>query len=188
MINDICSSYFEWMCNKACNNRRLHSKTYYKLFMELYSTKFDYIVSMDENRYDDGIEMRYRFGYEMDISNDEIYKVMGSNPCSVLEMMVALSIRCEEHIMTKPELGDRTSKWFWVMIESLGLEQMDDLHYNERYVKNVLKIFLNRDYESDGKGGLFYIPKCNHDLRNAEIWYQLMWYLNYILKGEDRYA
>ena len=99
-------------------------------------------------------------------------------PCSVLEMMVALAIRCEETIMDNPAYGDRTAQWFWGMIRTLGLYSMTDDRFDQEYVDMVIDRFLNRDYEPNGEGGLFKINNCKYDLRKIEIWYQLCWYLD----------
>jgi hypothetical protein len=101
-------------------------------------------------------------------------------PCSVLEMILALAIRCEENIMDDPLKGDRTKQWFWGMINNLGLDTMTDMNYNERFIDDCVCRFLNRDYEPDGRGGLFTVRNCYEDLRNVEIWYQLLWYLDTI--------
>ena len=37
---------------------------------------------------------------------------------------------------------------------------------------------IERAYSMDGKGGLFYIPKCPKDLRKVELWHQMMLYLD----------
>jgi hypothetical protein len=101
-------------------------------------------------------------------------------PCSVFEMMIALAIRCEENIMDDPSKGDRTGQWFWGMITNLGLGSMMDHRFNKIFVDDTIKRFLDRDYEPDGKGGLFRIRNTNKDLRTVEIWYQLCWYLDTI--------
>lgn len=44
----------------------------------------------------------------------------------MLEMMIALAIRCEETIMDDPRYGNRTKQWFWNMMKSLGLSYMND--------------------------------------------------------------
>ena len=95
-------------------------------------------------------------------------------------MMIALSIRCEETIMDDPKIGDRTGQWFWGMISNLGLSSMIDKRFDEEYVWYNIERFLNRDYEADGKGGLFTIKNTNRDLRKVEIWIQLCWYLDNI--------
>ena len=55
-------------------------------------------------------------------------------PCSVLEMMIALSMRCEEQIMDDPDIGNRTGQWFWDMIDNLGLGEHERLKFDGRYV------------------------------------------------------
>ena len=39
--------------------------------------------------------------------------------CSVLEMMVALAICCEETYMDNPNIGNRTGQWFWNMVKNI---------------------------------------------------------------------
>jgi hypothetical protein len=101
-------------------------------------------------------------------------------PCSVLEMMIALAVRCEETIMDDPAYGNRTAQWFWGMITSLGLNGMTDELYNRFEVDRVVANLLNREYQPNGKGGLFTIRRCDRDLRTVEIWVQLLWYINSI--------
>ena len=48
-------------------------------------------------------------------------------------------------------------------------------------VNDVITRFLEREYDSDGKGGLFTIRGWKRDARTAEIWHQLMAYLNTII-------
>lgn len=167
--------YFEWMYNLMCGERFARSITYRKLFTLLHNTEFVYFIPHDENRAEDGIALRYRYCLDNECENLE-YCLDG--PCSVLEMMVALAIRCEERIMSDPEKGDRTSQWFWDMIRSLGLSSMTDYNFDEWTAKDCIWKFLNRKYSPNGKGGLFTINRWNRDARDTEIWYQLMAYLN----------
>ncbi len=110
-----------------------------------------------------------------------ISKYLDCRPCSVLEMMIALAIRLEEHIMDDPEVGNRTGQWFWNMIVNLGLGSMNDSRFNKLYVQNIIHKFLEREYQPNGKGGLFTIEDCRYDLREIEIWYQACWYLDNII-------
>ena len=82
--------------------------------------------------------------------------------------------------MGDPEIGDRTGKWFWNMITNLGLSSMDDEKFNKSCARDIITRFLNRQYESDGQGGLFTIKNCPYDLKKIEIWYQACWYLDSI--------
>lgn len=158
-----------------CGSVYGESVTFRKLFTFLHDTEFTYFVPHDENRAADGMDLRYRFCLHHDCEDLE-YCLDG--PCSVLEMMVALAIRCEERIMSDPNYGDRTSQWFWGMISSLGLSGQTDYNFNERLVQDVLWTFLNREYAPNGKGGLFTIRRWDRDARDVEIWHQLMAYLN----------
>ena len=171
------SDYFEWMYDLMCEGRFDRSITYRKLFTFLYDTEFVYFVPHDENRAEDGIALRYRFCL---FNGCEDLEYCLDGPCSILEMMVALSIRCEERIMSDPDYGDRTAQWFWGMISSLGLSGQTDYNFNERLVNDVITRFLNRDYSPNGRGGLFTIRRWDRDARDAEIWHQLMAYLNNI--------
>ena len=82
--------------------------------------------------------------------------------------------------MDNPAYGDRTGQWFWNMMSSLGLSSMSDDIYDRDYVEYAISRFLNREYEPNGKGGLFTIRDCEVDLRNVEIWTQMCWYLDTI--------
>lgn len=168
--------YFEWLCSFVKPFVCDHS--YRFLMLHLFRTDFYAVIPMDENRASDGIELRYRFGREKRIRMSDIANVLDVKDCSVLEMMVALSLRCEEQIVDEPDVGDRTRKLFWSMINNLGLNRMDDESYDSFEVEDRLDIFLNREYKSDGTGGLFKLRRTRHDLRNVEIWYQMMWYLS----------
>ena len=181
MDDEIRNEYFEWLYNSVCDKVFSKNNSFRKLLMRLHSIEFTFIIQRDANRADDGINMRRRFainnGYEH--IYDEIMEIL-DEPCSILEMMIALAIRCEETIMDDPIIGDRTKQWFWGMITNLGLGSMTDDQFDKNYVDSVIQTFLNREYESDGRGGLFTINNCNIDLRDVEIWYQLCWYLDSI--------
>lgn len=181
MKNELINEYFDWMYQLVCKNTKRVS--YRKLLYQLYDTTFNYSIAMDGNRAEDGVDLRYRFGYEHNLEGSAIASCLDNKDCSVLEMMVALAIRCEEHIMDNPDIGDRTSLWFLSMIENLGLKKMTDGYFDRGYVTNVLNRFLNREYERNGEGGLFTVNHNRIDMRSVEIWYQAMWYLDEVLKS-----
>lgn len=175
VINDV---YFDWMYELVTRRRFGNGISFRKLLLKLHNTKFIYSIRRDGDRAEDGINLRYRFPYES-LEIEDIGRYL-TGPCSVLEMMIALAIRCEETIMDNPKYGDRTAQWFWGMISSLGLGSMEDSRFDRDYVDDVLWTFLHRKYEPNGKGGLFTIHDCDDDLRKVAIWYQLCWYLDSI--------
>ena len=172
--NKIKSEYFNWMYDMMCEGRFAKEITYRHLFEFLHQVEFTYFVPFDENRAQDGISLRYRYCVRHDCVELKHYL---DGPCSVREMMVALALRCEE-IMSDPRKGDRTTQWFWGMLTNLGISGMYDTNFNEWLVNDCVTRFLEREYEPDGRGGLFRIRGWNRDAREAEIWHQLLAYLN----------
>lgn len=173
--------YFEWLYNLVCGTNTYTSLTYRKLLMFLHNIEFTWLLEMDGNRAQAGIDFRYRFGYENGYSDEDIYRYLDKRPCSVLEMMVALAFKVEEQIMDDEEYGNRTGQWFWNMIVSLGLGSFSDRNFDPNRARRIITVFLNRDYEPNGRGGLFTIENCKDDLRKVEIWSQCMWYLDEII-------
>ena len=173
----INNEYFDWLCELIDSRRFSKHISYRKLLMHLHDIEFTWLIPMDDNRADDGIQLRRRFALvRRDISLSDY--ILG--PCSVLEMMVALTIRYEETIMDDALMGNRTGQWFWGMIHNLGLSAMTDSEFDREYVDEVIARLLNREYEPDGKGGLFTVRNCAHDLRTVEIWCQFNWYIGSI--------
>lgn len=176
--HELNNLYFDWMYSLVCDNQYCEAESYRKLLYQLHCIEFIYTIPMDANRADDGIDLRYQFGYECDIDRPAIARYIDDRPCSMLEMLVALASRCETHIMYDPEIGDRTGLWFWSMIRNLGLGDMTDDNFDEELVDYTITNFLDHNYEPDGRGGLFTLKCFDRDLRGVEIWYQLNWYLN----------
>ena len=177
----LANRYFEWMYHLVVDERYF-KQSYRKLFEMLNEVEFTYTIPMDGNRAEDGIDLRYRFGREHGYDDSMISTYLDIYPCSVLEMMVALAIRCEEHIMDDPDVGDRTGQWFWSMLVSLGLGSETDSRIDICYVSDRIRAFLNHEYAADGKGGLFTIENPDRDMSGIEIWCQMNYYLNEIIQ------
>lgn len=179
--NELQTRYFDWVCQLVDNSQDHKNLPYRKLLTHLHNIDFYYILDMDGNRFEDGVNLRYRFGFENGYEGPIIASYLDNKPCSVLEMMVALSIRCEEDIMGDPCYGNRLSRWFWGMVSNLDLMSMTDLYFDESYVNDVIERLLERKYKKNGDGGLFTINRHNCDMRTVEIWYQMCWYLDSII-------
>lgn len=170
--------YFEWLCKIITNPKYTRHQTHLRLFRYLFEQEFYPIIELDRNRALDGIALRAEFADENGYFAEQVAQALNNRPCSVLEMMVALSVRCEKHIMQDDDYGDRTRTWFWSMLDCLGLNAMDDSHYDETRVCAIVTVFLNRTYEKNGKGGLFCTRNNDIDMRDLEIWYQMFTYLD----------
>lgn len=182
---DIAQAYFDWMYGIVCDEEYSKYTKYRKLFEYLHDVVFTYTIPMDGNRYEDGISLRYRFGHARNYPDYVIAEAIDDGPCSVLEMMLALAIRCEDTIMDDPDVGNRVGQWFWEMIVTLGLGHMTDDKFDREHAEEVMSRFLNREYERNGEGGLFKINDDSKDMRTIEIWYQMHEYLNEYIEEND---
>ena len=173
--NEVCNEYFEWLLRIIQDDDHFVNISYRRLLMQLHDTEFTWIIEMDRNRAQYGIDLRFRF-----LKDDDGMEYL-NRPCSVLEMMVALSLQCEETIMTSPDTDDKTAYWFWEMVDNLGLSDQFDGNYDKRKVTRIIKRFLERRYKPNGDGGLFYVDQNDCDLTKVEIWNQMLWHLDDIL-------
>ena len=169
--NEVANLYFEWLCLQVGV-----TEDYWTLMGMLFNREFTWFVPNDNNRAADGLCLRERYLEERGLEGS----AMIYGPCSVLEMMAALAIRCEDDIMRDPDLGDRTSLWFWIMICNLKLDRYTDdtidMVYTEE-ISRILDVMLDREYMMNGDGGLFPLKKPAHNQRRVEIWYQMNAYL-----------
>lgn len=179
--DDVLNLYFEWLFEMVCGLRFAEDISFRKLITHLHNTEFRYSIPNDVNQAHEGVNLRHRFAITQmpDVPENEILDILAGE-CSVLEMMVALAIHAEEHIMDNPQIGDRTAQWFWSMVANLGLADQMDHRFDRRHVEATLKRFLDRKYSPNGQGGLFMIRNCTRDLRKVEIFHQLCWYLGTI--------
>lgn len=136
---------------------------------QLYTTEFVWIVPNDDNRVEDGRDLRLRFLEDENIVDVDA-EWMGFG-CSFLEMLIALA-------GTLSFETNKTSRfWFWHLLENLGLDSFTDNRYEEEYVDEVVQRVIWRKYASNGHGGLFPLRYADEDQRKVEIWYQLSAYL-----------
>ena len=183
-MSNIENEYFEWLCQKVTNDDAVTRNLYRRLLMELHMIPFTYTVPLDRNRAADGLGLRDRFALELTHKKKKKIEsitraITGS--CSVLEMMVALVLRCEETIMDDTRFGNRTEYWFWRMINNMHLSEFTDAKYDRAEIRRRIDIMLHREYTPDGDGGLFFIPGVRDDLRKIEIWFQMLWYLDTLM-------
>ena len=174
--------YFYWLCSIAFPNEQGQSH-YSNILKLLYETDFIYVVPLDENRYIDGVKMRYHFSCSSKIPEDIVNSELNNKRCSVLEMMVALASRCES-IMYEAEHGDRTSEWFKIMFDNLGLSNYPDNQWTPNTfdeVNLIVNKFLFRCYDDFGNGNIFKFNE-QYNLKYMELWEQLNLYLRSNIK------
>ena len=166
--------YFEWLLDKICDNS--HPREQFRSLLEgLWRREYYAVIFLDKNRVSDGLTLRIEYNSiprSKKLSPEEL-----SQPCSVLEALIALCIRIEQDILIDDNMGNRISIWFWTMMENMELHFMDERRYDDYYVNQVIDKFLNRKYGPNGEGGPFYIPYSSKDLRDVELWNQAMWFI-----------
>lgn len=179
MSSRIEYEYREWLIDLAVEICSDHG-SYRELFEYLYSREFYSDVGNDDNRIADGIDLRFRFTESSHRYNyRDVYNYLYDAPCNVLEMMVALACRCEDHIMGDADIGDRTGVWLFTMLKSLHLSDEVDGYFNEDNAKIAIDRLLSHSYKRNGDGGLFTLKsRTREDMRKTEIWYQMCWYLD----------
>lgn len=178
MTEPLENLYFNWLCNKIISNENpTPSLTYWRLLRTLHNTEFVWTLSGDDNRAEEGLELRLEFLVQADISDRPEWR---RNPgCSVLEMFVAFSRRTA--YVTDPS----AKEWFWLFIENLGLIKYNDAVFKDEHVLIVadkLDRFIWRTYGSNGY--LFPLKKPKDDQRTVELWYQFSYYET----EQDRYS
>lgn len=157
--------------------------TYDRLFNKLYETPFVWynqpVLNKDGTRAERGIQLRSEFCAQKGYTDAFLIPYIGLEDCSVLEMLIGLSLDIE-WLAEDDDLGDRTGLWFWAMISNLGLTSETDDTFHEGYVDEVLRVFLQREYDGHGIGGLFYVQNPLVPLNKIDIWMQAMYFLTSI--------
>lgn len=164
--------YFTWLYSEVGYVKSsAPTRTYWSLLRHLYKKEFVWLIANDDNRVEDGRDLRHEFIEVTGIEVDYHWMELG---CSVLEMMVALSRRLSFLADGEPR------EWFWEMIQNLQLIGYNDQNYKgyaKGMVDDILEPFIWRNYNPDGTGGLFPLTEPEEDQRSVEIWFQLQSYL-----------
>jgi hypothetical protein len=163
-------SYFRWLCSKVIDVREHRpERTFETLLDVLFKTEYIWYVTGDDNRAEDGIDLRYEFLKFTRIDAPEEWMETG---CSVLEMLIAFARKAAY------ETNESTSKWFWIMLYNLELSEMNDLSEPDViHISEILDQMIERTYGFTGHGGLFPLRETEYDQRFIEVWYQFNEYL-----------
>lgn len=164
--------YFEWLYGHfAAVSNRNPSRSHWELARKLHSREFVWLVANDDNRVEDGKELRMEFIHEE--GTDDVDMLWIEVGCSVLEMLVALADRAAFETSRAP------GHWFGVFLKNLGLDKYDDAHWTDnahRHVDRKLDQLIYRTYSPTGRGGIFPLQAPAEDQRRVELWYQMSAY------------
>lgn len=162
--------YLTWLYSQIGEVKtRKSSKTYWDLFKQLYSTEFAWFVANDDNRAEDGRELRNEWANTLDFVPNENWMHL---PCSFLELLVGLARRLSFEADGEPAF------WFWHLLDNLNLSGYHDRsRYNPEEVADITHAVIWRTYDRNGNGGLFPLKRASRDQRCTEIWYQMSEYV-----------
>ena len=160
--------YFNYLLD-IIEFRGVSWERYTKLLGFLHSIEFRWSVYNDKNRAIDGLVLRDEYFMGEDVLQ---------RPCSVLEMLIAMARACEFDIMHEGGMGDRTGKWFYIMLDNAGLLAFDNDNFDVDAVASIIFRCMDRTYAPDGEGGFFPLRRPIEDMRGVELWSQLNRYLD----------
>ncbi len=164
--------YLTWLYSQVGSVKmRTPSRTHWALIRQLYTKEFVWLIPNDDNRVEDGRDLRHEFIDSEGIGDvDSNWMILG---CSMLEMLIGLSRRLSFEAEGEPRV------WFWHMIETLEVSYNDKKYNKQHYreIDEVLDRVIWRTYSPEGRGGLFPLRRTTQDQRDIELWYQLSAYL-----------
>lgn len=169
MQEPLDESYFKWLYGQVADPD-IHDRdlTFWRLLKILFVKEFRPLVPFDENRAADGKALRAEFLETQGVPDSEVDLSWMELECSVFELLVGLSRRMAF------EVGGEPHYWFWHMMENLALADLNDRRrFTTNRVQRVLTRFVEREYEPDGRGGLFPLKNPTSDQRKEELWRQM---------------
>lgn len=163
--------YFEWLYSKISTLRRRRAElNHFKLMRIIFQKEYVWLIPNDDNRVNDGTDLRIRFIEEMEL--DEVDPDWLGQGCSMLEMLIGLSYRYSF------ETNIPYRVCFSEMIHNLGLQDYNDsVDIPQADVEDTLDKVIWRTYSRNGRGGLFPLKNARSDQRDVELWYQLSAYI-----------
>jgi hypothetical protein len=167
MSRQIDRKYFQWLISQIEIPRR-NSNTYFDLFDRMFESEFVWTVPHDDNRVQDGLDLRNEF-----LNGTHHIFERGA---SILEVLIALSRRIAF------TAGGYAPIWAWQLIENLRLNKASDPLVGAKAIRveETLYALIWRTYDRDGQGGFFPLNNTVDDQTKVEIWYQMHAYVNEI--------
>lgn len=158
-------TYFQWLRDRI-ETPFANGKTHEGLLGQLHSKEFVWVIPNDDNRLHDAAELRQEFSYEYEVDTRQLLLEV---PISVLEVIVALSVRMEFQV------DGGAAKWAWTLIENMDLAGFVDpvTPRMAELIDDKLDTFIWRNYSPSGEGGLFPLKNPHTDQRKVELWYQM---------------
>ena len=169
MEESIWNDYLDWLLEYV----NFKKKGYHRLMKYLHDIEFEWIINRDQNRAEDGLNVRRIFIEE---TFDRSVSLIFNEPCTVLEMLIALANRIENEYIGDPN-NPHPEDIFWEILCNLGLDEYYDKVFDVFEVDRILEKWMHRDFNFDGYGSIFPLNDAEFDQRDIEIWSQMNQYL-----------
>jgi len=157
-------AYFEWLC--TCVDVP-EDKDYTTLFEIMHLKEFVWVIGNDDNRIQDGRDLRILYASERyGESEARIIKMRDiyDDPVSTFEVLIGLSERLGFLIDVAGPVCAQ------MLIQNLELDKYrNDIHR----IEDVLDRLIWRTYKPNGVGGFFPLRHASRDQTKVEIWYQM---------------
>ncbi len=178
--------YLCWLMNQ-CQLEAEGPDGYLKLCEVLQQIYFVSLVAFDENRVEEGKELRDEWA---DTDGGDISALEGElipYTCTALELILVMARRmCFE--MSDSQFDAGIGKWVAELLENAGLATYRndifelDPEYSAQKIKNILHDIVYRRYLCTGDGGFFPIRYPDADQRKVELLVQMN---NYLAENYD---
>lgn len=153
---------------------RKEKSRYGKLFERLHQIKFYTRIARDRNRMADGEDLRADYCETM--HDERSISRLKDHWCSVLEMMLGLSIRVDNELIGDPSV-EHPEAFLMQMVHNLGLLKFRKKGFPMDDVRPIIERWLDRDFDYSGEGSPFPLKNADRDQRNVEIWDQMNAYV-----------
>ena len=168
--------YFDWLCLTIGIDGRVQGRNYIQLARALHETEFRAKLPADNNRAMDGMHLRVDFMQ----THGAYGTATNRGGCTMLEMLTAIAKRMS-FLMYGNEKRHQTGYYFRTLLKNLGLDKLTDDRWDmvngDFFTEDAVYRVVDRQYEWDGKGGLFPLKTPRGDQRGVEIWYQMQAWL-----------
>jgi hypothetical protein len=166
----LIEEYLHWLEGQLRDEHGNPQRSYWELTQRMAEKPFESLVSMDDNRMQDGLDLRVEFAHEIGVS---VTRMMELGPCSFLEVLIGLSRRLAFNA------GGAAPGWAWHLLCNLELDRMWDPMTRQKRSKTeeILVRVILRQYQQDGTGGFFPLAFSEDDQTRVELWYQMHAYI-----------
>lgn len=177
MMEELWDDYLQYLIWRGGLEKR---REYSYLFETLHNIEFTYIIDRDDNRDEDGHDLRndYKIPLDFSLEEDEAFYAHWT---SVFEVLLAIAIRVDNEYIGDPA-EEHPEEFFMEMIKNLGLDRFTNRicqrHCRGSDIERIVNRWLDRKFDRYGGGSPFPVRYDHRDQRKLEIWDQMNSYIS----------